>query len=111
MIERFVLASNEFSRRLTAVRAEQWDWPTPCAEWNVRQLVNHMAQGNFNYVRLLDGMTGPEFLRYRGIDAVGDDPLGAYRRSVRDCAEKFAQPGALRRMLDYPMGRLRADQA
>jgi hypothetical protein len=43
LIERFVLSSTEFERRLREVRAEQWAWSTPCAEWNVHQLVNHRS--------------------------------------------------------------------
>lgn len=35
------------ARRLVeGVAADQWDSPTPCSEWNVRQLVNHMGFTN-----------------------------------------------------------------
>jgi hypothetical protein len=40
LIDRLLGASAEFERKLRAVRSEQWSWPTPCTEWNVRQLVN-----------------------------------------------------------------------
>ena len=111
IIDRFVRASDEFERKLRAVRSEQWGWPTPCTEWNVRQLVNHMTRGNLNYVDLLAGGTSAEFRRLREVDALGTDPVGAYTRSVRECAEAFAEPGALRRVLDYPLGRLTGQQA
>lgn len=111
VMDRFLLASTEFQRKLEAVRPEQWSWSTPCTEWDVRQLVNHMTRGNLNYVRLLAGGTSAEFLRLRDVDALGTDPLGAYTRSVRECAEDFAKPGALRRTLDYPLGPVTGQQA
>ena len=111
LIDRFVLSSTEFERKLRAVRAEQWDGPTPCAEWNTHQLVNHMTRGNLNYVCLLDGGSSAEFLRLRDVDALGTDPVGAYARSARECAEAFARPGALRRILDYPLGKVTGRQA
>lgn len=77
----------------------------------MRQLVNHMTRGNLGYVRLLHGGTGADFLRLRDVDALGTDPVGAYIRSVRDCAEAFGGPGALERSLDYPLGRVTGRQA
>ncbi|MGW3045384.1 TIGR03086 family metal-binding protein [Kitasatospora sp. NPDC001159] len=111
LIDRFLLSSSEFERKLRAVRPEQWSWPTPCTEWNVRQLVNHMTRGNFGYVRLLHGGDGAEFLRLRDVDALGADPAGAYVRSVRECARAFDRDGALRRVLDYPLGPVTGRQA
>ncbi|WP_246258265.1 TIGR03086 family metal-binding protein [Amycolatopsis anabasis] len=111
LLERFVLASSEFERKLRAVRSGQWSWPTPCTEWNVRQLVNHMARGNLSYLHLLRGGTSADFLRLRDADALGADPLAAYTRSARECAEAFAEPGALGRVLDYPLGRVPGYQA
>jgi hypothetical protein len=74
---RFVVSSAEFERKLRAVRSEQWAWPTPCTDWTVRHLGNHMARGDLNYVRLLQGGTGAEFLHLRDADALGTDPVGA----------------------------------
>lgn len=99
-IGRFIVASAEFERRLTAVRSDQWPWPTPCTEWNVRRLVNHMTRGNLNYAGLVRGGTGAEFLRLRDADALGTDPVGAYTRSAQECARAFAAPGTLGSVLD-----------
>ena len=93
------------------MRSGQWEWPTPCTDWNVRHLVNHMTRGNLNYVGLLRGGTRAEFLRLRDADALGADPVGAYARSVRECAEAFDRPDALQRILDYPLGPVTGRQA
>jgi uncharacterized protein (TIGR03086 family) len=110
-IDRFLLSSTDFERILGRVRPEQWAWPTPCTEWNVCQLVNHMTRGNLNYVRMAEGGTRAEFLRLRDADALGTDPAGAYTRSVRECAAAFSRPGALQRLLDYPLGQVTGRQA
>jgi uncharacterized protein (TIGR03086 family) len=46
-----------------------------------------------------------------GVDALGTDPVGAYARSVRECAEAFSRPGALQRVVDYPLGHVTGRQA
>ena len=111
VVDRFIVASSEFGRKLANVRPDQWTSPTPCTEWDVRQLVNHMTRGNFNYAGLVDGAASSEFLRLRDADALGTNPVASYARSVRECAEAFARPGVLQRILDYPLGRVTGQQA
>lgn len=109
--DQFILASGLFGQKLAEVQLDQWGLPTPCSEWDVRQLANHMVGGNLSYIRLLGGATSAEFLRARDADVLGTDPGSAYARSVRACAEAFAQPGVLSRVLDYPLGRVTGQQA
>lgn len=111
ILGRFLAASAEFDQRLSAIRPEQWTAPTPCAEWNVRQLVNHMVRGNLNYTDLLVSGTQENFLRMRDVDALGNDPLAAYTASVQLVADAFARPGALDQVLDYPLGQVTGRQA
>lgn len=111
MIDKYVLASAEFERVLRNIQQPQWDWPTPCSEWNVRDLVNHMTRGNLNYVDLLEGGTATDFLRMREVDALGTDPVDAFVRSADECARAFGEPGAMRRILDYPLGKVSGRQA
>ncbi|MEV6604934.1 TIGR03086 family metal-binding protein [Kutzneria sp. NPDC051319] len=109
VIDLYVAASMEFERRLKGVR--EWTAATPCSEWDVRRLVNHMVRGNVNYVALLNGAEAAEFLRLREADALGDDPVGAYGTSVREFVEAFGRPEAWQRRLDYPLGKVKAGQA
>ncbi|MGB8943920.1 MAG: TIGR03086 family metal-binding protein [Streptomyces sp.] len=111
IVDRYLLASSEFTRRLRAVGPEQWSAPTPCTEWDVHHLVNHMTRGNLNYISLLEGGSATEFIQLRDTDALGGDPLGAYVRSVRECAAAFRRPGALEQILDYPLGPVSGEQA
>ena len=109
--DRFAVASAGFASRLRLVRPGQWSSPTPCSEWDVRQLANHMTRGNLNYALLVQGGSGAEFLRLREVDALGGDPPGSYAASVRTCAAAFGAPGALERVVDYPLGAVTGRQA
>ncbi|MBD0691733.1 TIGR03086 family metal-binding protein [Streptomyces sp. CBMA123] len=111
LLDRFLLASGEFERILRSVRPGQWTLPTPCTDWNVRQLVHHMARGNLNYLLLLHGGHRTEFLRLRETDAPGDSPAAAYAASVRQLADAYGRSDALCRILDYPLGPLTGRQA
>ncbi|WP_328540495.1 TIGR03086 family metal-binding protein [Streptomyces sp. NBC_00344] len=111
IIDRYLLSGSEFTRRLRTVRPEQWSAPTPCVEWDVRHLVNHMARGNLNYISLLDGGSAADFIRLRDEDALGGDPVSAYIRSMRQCAAAFRRPGALQQILDHPLSPMTGEQA
>ncbi|MEU4250492.1 TIGR03086 family metal-binding protein [Amycolatopsis sp. NPDC026612] len=111
LLDRFLLASRGFEHHLRAVAPDGWGAPTPCTEWDIRALVNHMTRGNLNYVGLLSGATREQFLAQRNADALGDDPVAAFTGSVRACADAFAAAGALDRVVDYPLGKLTGRQA
>jgi uncharacterized protein (TIGR03086 family) len=63
--------------RMKAVGPDQWDRPTPCRDWSVRDLTNHVAGEDLWTVPLVQGSTIEEVGdRFEG-DLVGDDPVRA----------------------------------
>jgi uncharacterized protein (TIGR03086 family) len=110
-LERYEVAAAGFARVLASLRPTQVGAPTPCAEWDVRQLANHMTRGNLNYALLAAGGSGSEFLALRDQDALGGRWLEAYGKSVHTCAAAFRVPGVLDRTLDYPAGKVAGRQA
>jgi uncharacterized protein (TIGR03086 family) len=111
VVERFGRAAAGFGRVLGAVRPDQWHRPTPCPDWDVHRLVNHVVRGNLNYRDLVRGAPAAQFLRMRDADALGADPVAAFASSVRACAAAFAEPAALDRVVDYPLGPLTGRRA
>ncbi len=47
--------SSDFELLCTSIRDPQWSLPTPCAEWNLEQLVDHVIGGNRFTIRILAG--------------------------------------------------------
>jgi uncharacterized protein (TIGR03086 family) len=95
-------AGAEFRARLDRVRADQWSLPTPCAEWDVRALVNHVVTANLTGERLLHGASREDTVALIGTDLVGDDPPAAFERSVAAQAAAFREPGALDQIVHHP---------
>jgi uncharacterized protein (TIGR03086 family) len=60
--------------QLAAIGADQWGRATPCSEWSVRDLVNHVAGEDLWTVPLVQGSTIEDVGdRFDG-DVLGDDP-------------------------------------
>ena len=111
IVDRYLRASDGFGRLLELVTAKQWGSPTPCAEWSIRDLVNHIVRGNLNYSLLGRGGSAIDFLANRDTEALGADPMRSFTNSWQECAEVFDQPGTLERLVNYPMGRVPGRQA
>lgn len=102
---KFVQAMGEFDKRVRSVAPDQWHKPTPCADWDVRQLVNHLVVEQLWAPLLLDGATVDDVGdRFDG-DQLGDDPVAAWASAAAASREAFAAPGALRRSVELSYGR------
>jgi uncharacterized protein (TIGR03086 family) len=77
-IDFYERTSRSFGERVRAVGDDQWQLPTPCAEWSVRVLVNHLTTEAMWTVPLLGGATLDDVGdRFDG-DVLGDDPRGTF---------------------------------
>lgn len=100
----------EFTDRVEQVGPGQWSDPTPCPDWNVRTLVNHVVGEDRWSVALLAGRTIEEVGdRYDG-DLLGADPAGAARDAAAQAELAFAHPGALDRTVALSAGETPADE-
>jgi len=85
---------------ISGVSPAQLGNPSPCTEWSVRDLINHMANGNLRVVALVSGEPGPD----RGEDVLGADPASAFRDSFRRLCTAFDAEGVLERIFPTPFG-------
>ncbi len=67
----------EFVARVRAIGTDQWEQTTPCREWNVRELVNHVVGEDRWTVPLLEGATIADVGDSLDGDLLGADPLAA----------------------------------
>jgi uncharacterized protein (TIGR03086 family) len=85
-----------FTRLVESTRDEQWDNSTPCTEWSVRDLVNHLTSEALWAPPLLAGTTIDDV----GADAfdgdlLGDDPKGAWRQAAKGEVVAVERPDSL----------------
>lgn len=79
-----------FADRVNAVKADQWDDPTPCTEWTVRDLTNHVTYEDLWTVPLMTGATIEEVGdRFDG-DVLGADPIGSALAAARTAIASVA---------------------
>jgi uncharacterized protein (TIGR03086 family) len=87
---------------LANVKPEQLDDPTPCASWQVRDLVNHLVGGSYFFAAAArgesfgDGGDAPDF--------ASGDFQAAYEEGSKQASAAFAAPGAMERMVKVPFG-------
>ncbi|MCP5029585.1 MAG: TIGR03086 family protein [Actinomycetia bacterium] len=105
-IEALSQARQEFETRLGQVGDEQWDLPTPCSEWSVGDLVNHVLLGNRMSVQLLAGAAQQEVMAGLGDDLFGDGSgiVERFGELADQVHNGFAAPGGLDGTVDHPMG-------
>jgi uncharacterized protein (TIGR03086 family) len=88
---------------VSTVKPDQLDLPTPCTEWSVRDLLNHVVAGHHWSAAVVNGTT-PGTGGGEPPDLIGDDPAAAYAASSRVLLDAFSAPGALERTCATPTG-------
>jgi uncharacterized protein (TIGR03086 family) len=88
-------AQDGFGERVHGVHADQWTAATPCAEWDVRTLVNHLV-GEIRWaVPLFAGATIAEVGAEFDGDLLGDDPVAAWDAAAPAAIAAVQDPAAM----------------
>jgi uncharacterized protein (TIGR03086 family) len=100
----FHRALDDFGRRVHSIGDDQWTAPTPCTQWDVRALVNHLAVEHLWVPPLLAGQTVADVGdRFAG-DQLGDKPVAAWDEAAAGSTAAFAADGALDRTVHLSYG-------
>jgi uncharacterized protein (TIGR03086 family) len=89
-------AQDTFAHVLVNVTPDHLSSPTPCPEWDVRALIDHVIAGNQRVVLRAGGQ----------VAALPEDLVAAHRSSAKVAQETFAGPQALTRTYQLPIGEL-----
>ena len=89
-------AQDTFADVLVNVTSDQLSSPTPCPEWDVKALIDHVITGNRRVVERAGGNVPP----------LPEDLGAAHRASAKAAQETFAEPQALTRTYQLPIGEL-----
>lgn len=83
-------ALETFTAHLDAVPADAWGNQTPCADWDVRALVNHLVGENRWIPPLMGGSTVADVGDALDGDLLGDDPVAAWHASLQPALDAVA---------------------
>ncbi|MFD9908942.1 TIGR03086 family metal-binding protein [Streptomyces sp. NPDC059063] len=105
LLEQHGRALDAFTARVHAVRGDQWDAPTPCTDWSVRDLVNHLAGEQLWVPPLVrDGATVEAVGDTFDGDLLGSDPAASWATAAAASRAAFREPGALDRTVHLSYG-------
>jgi uncharacterized protein (TIGR03086 family) len=89
-------AQATFAGVLVNVTSDQLSLPTPCDEWDVQALIEHVIAGNQRVVMRAGGQVAP----------LSEDLGTAHRSSAEAAQDTFAGPEALTRTYQLPIGEI-----
>ncbi|KZS62002.1 TIGR03086 family metal-binding protein [Mycobacterium ostraviense] len=91
-------AQDAFAGVLANVSADQYRAPTPCSEWTVRDLIEHVISGNEHVGQWAQHPVEPP--------ARPDDILAAHRTAAAAAQEIFAAPSGMSTTFKLPFGEI-----
>jgi uncharacterized protein (TIGR03086 family) len=94
---------------IAGVKADQWDDPTPCAKWSVRDLVGHLVGGGTIFAASFRGEQVDTGSETPGM--LADDATGAWDRVIADFQAAVSAPDAMDREVVLPFATLPAQLA
>lgn len=101
--DRYHAHADAFERTVAAVPDEKWANPSPCAEWDARDVVRHIVDMHAAMLRPLDRRLSPA-------PSVDDDPLAAFRAARADVEAVLADAEVAGAETETPMGTVTAEQ-
>ena len=95
MLEQLEQACGWTAKTVAGVGSADLTGPTPCAEWDLRTLLDHLVGGVEMFATAIGG-------------SLPEDPsapyLARYERASGTLLASLAEPGAMERMADLPIG-------
>jgi uncharacterized protein (TIGR03086 family) len=103
----------ETNRLVDGTKDSQLDDPTPCSEWTVRDLINHLTGGATMFAVSAEQGSVPDDMlpQLMGGDCLGDDFRASFRTASDRAVAAFAAPGLMDKTLKLPFGEMPAPAA
>jgi|SRR5581483_553390 len=95
------------------ITPEQLSLPTPCTDWTVRDVINHITTGGIIFATCVEqgAMSDGELAAVATADNLGDDYRGAFRQAATKALAAFGTPNAAEKMVKLPFGEMPAGAA
>lgn len=102
--ELFTRSAAHFDALVQAIGDDHWSRPTPCSEWDVRQLVRHLVYEDLWAPPLFQGQTIESVGdRFEG-DILGADPKAAWGQAHKGAVTAVEEDGAMERTVHLSWG-------
>jgi uncharacterized protein (TIGR03086 family) len=97
-------AVEEFGKRVHSVSDDQWNASTPCPDWDVRTLVNHLVNEDKWVAPLLEGKRIEQVGDAFDGDLLGADPKKAWEQAAQEAIDAVDQEGVETRTVHVSFG-------
>lgn len=87
-------------------KTDQLDDQTPCTEWKVRDLMNHLIGGAHMFAGAFSGQKIDASQMTEMPDLVGDNPSASFKQGAEAFQAAVEAPGALDTMIELPFATL-----
>jgi uncharacterized protein (TIGR03086 family) len=106
-------AIDEVGRLVQTTTDDQLGDPTPCTEWKVRDLINHVVGGSTMFAISAEGgdLSDEVMVGLMTEDQLGDNFREAYKAATSRAMAAFTQPGVLDKTVKLPFGEMPAGVA
>jgi uncharacterized protein (TIGR03086 family) len=103
-LEALTRATAGYQLRLAGVFADQWDHPSVCTGWTVKDVANHVLGGNCFAAALAGGASSDDALAQALTAKFDGDPIAGFVESASSQLDAFKQAGALDAIVRHPQG-------
>jgi uncharacterized protein (TIGR03086 family) len=90
---------------LADVKPDQYDDPTPCANWQVRDLINHIVGGSYFFAHSAANGVAPD-MGAETPDFTAGDVVATYDAAIAQTLDAFGAPGIDERVIKLPWGEM-----
>jgi len=110
LVEQLATAVRDTGRLVAGIRDGRWELGTPCEDWTVRQLVDHLVNGNRLFAAALGGEAASSPVPEDGVPS-GERVERAYQASCQALLDAVRQRDALDGLVHVPVGTVPAPVA
>ena len=101
LIEMYSRAVGRTHQVVANIRKDQLEESTPCTEWNVGQVLDHLIGG---CITMTAGARGEKSGAIGDPGHLGEDHVESFRTASQASIDAFREPGALEKDVTFPWG-------